>query len=224
MTTSDALQGGIDPRTARTAGIVLIAASLLSILLMAHHPTPGTHDSASLAAAIAAKADLSRFVHGGLITLIGIELFALGVFCSAIGSDRSAVRAGFVAYAIGAAAMMGAALISGFVVSDLADHYASAPDADAFAALAQLAWAGNQALAKLGVVAMSLATALWAIAFLQARRALWVAIVGLVAGVVPVAALVLGLIRLDVTGMLLIVVAWTAWNLAAGIYLVRQRF
>ena len=220
MTTTDLR---IDDRSARTAGIVLIAASLLSILLMAHHPTAGTHDHAALAADLAGSANLSRFVHGGLIALIAAQIFAFTIFVTRIDSGRSAARAGLVAYAIGAGAMIGAALISGFVVSDLAERYADGTDADLFVQLARFAMTGNQALAKLGVVAMSAAIVLWAIAFMHRRRGHWLAIVGLLAGVLPAAALALGFIRLNVTGMMLVVVAETAWNLAAGVYLIRSK-
>jgi hypothetical protein len=210
-------------RSARTAGIVLIGASLLSILLMAHHPTADAHDSASLAADIAGKANLSRFVHGGLIALIAAQIFAFTIFAARIGAARTAARAGLVAYVIGAGAMIGAALISGFVVSDLADHYAGAPDAAAFEQLARLAMTGNQALAKLGVIAMSAAIVLWAIAFMHERGGHWLAIVGILAGVLPATALALGFIRLNVSGMMLVVVAETVWNLAAGVYLIRSK-
>ena len=214
---------GNPDRSARIAGIVLIAASLLSILLMAHHPTAGTHDRAALAADIAGSAGLSRFVHGGLIALIAAEIFAFVIFTEHVAAGRTAARAGLVAYSIGSGAMIGAALISGFVVSDLAVHYAGAPDAATFADLARLAMAGNQALAKLGTMAMSAGIVLWAIACLHERRAHGLAIVGFLAGLAPAAALAFGFIRLDVTGMLLVVVAWTVWNLAAGIYLVRAK-
>src|SRR5262245_692317 len=60
---------------ARTAGIVLVATTLLSILMMAHHPSAATHDPASLAADIAGSATLSRVVHGSLIAMIGLELY-----------------------------------------------------------------------------------------------------------------------------------------------------
>src|ERR1700742_3591601 len=99
---------------ARTAGIVLVATTLLSILMMAHHPTASTHEPASLAADITSTATLSRVVHGVLIALIGVELYAFLVLSGRIVLGRSAARAGFVAYSIGAGAMMGAALISGF--------------------------------------------------------------------------------------------------------------
>ncbi len=208
---------------ARAAGIILVASSVLAVLFMAHHPTAETHDAAALAADIGGKATLSRFVHGGLIALLAAQLFAFTVFSRWVGTERSAVGAGLVAYAIGTGAMIGAALISGFIVSDLATHYAheAASDSQAFMDLLRISMTGNQALAKLGVIAMSTAIVLWAFALFRTRRPLWVAIVGLLAGLGPALALATGLIHLDVVGMLLVVIAQTIWNLSVGVLLVR---
>ncbi|HEY6893909.1 MAG TPA: hypothetical protein VI258_07065 [Rhodanobacteraceae bacterium] len=209
---------------ARIAGGVLVAATLLSILMMAHHPTASTHDAASLAADIAGSATLSRVVHGVLIALIASELYAFVVFAGRLATGRSAARAGLVAYAIGTGAMIGAALISGFVVSSLGVYYAGVADPAPFVDFARLSMTGNQALAKLGVVATSIAIVLWAIALLHdSKRARWLAIVGFATGLVPAIALLGGWIRLDVNGMLAVVLAQAIWNLAAGAELLRGR-
>lgn len=209
---------------ARIAGIVLIATTLLSILMMAHHPTASTHEATALAADLAGKATLSRVVHGSLIAMIGLELYAFVVFAGRLAQGRSAARAGLVAYAIGAGAMIGAALISGFVMSSLAGYYASVADPAPFVDFARLAMTGNQALAKLGVVAMSAAIVLWAVALLHDHaRARWLAIVGFATGLVPAIALIAGATHLDVHGMLLVVLAQAIWNLAAGTELIRGK-
>jgi hypothetical protein len=224
MTTANGTDGAGTAGEARTAGSVLGATTLLSILMMAHHPTATTHEPASLAADIASTATLSRVVHGALIAMIGLELYAFVVFAGRIAPGRSAARAGLVAYAIGAGAMMGAALISGFIVSSLGVYYAGTADPAPFVDFARLSMAGNQALANLGVFAMSAAIVLWAIALLHDRaRGRWLAIVGFVTGLAPAVALFAGAIRLDVHGMLIVVVAQAIWNLAAGTELIRGK-
>ena len=210
--------------SARRAGIVLVAATIVSILAMAHHPSVASHDAGAAIAEIGTKATLNRIVHGVLIALMGLEAYAFAVFAHRIGARRDAVRLGFVAYAIGIGAMIGAALISGFVVTRLASHYAEAgADPDAFANLARLAMAGNQSLAQLGVIAISVAILAWSVALLHDRAQRWLAIVGLAASVLPALALVAGLIQLDVSGMTLVVVAEAIWNIAAGVALIRGR-
>src|SRR5690348_9849873 len=118
-TTTETPNGTATAGEARIAGGVLVAATLLSILMMAHHPSASTHDPASLAADIAGTATLSRIVHGVLIALIALELYAFVVFSARLAPGRVAARAALVAYAIGTGAMIGAALVSGFVVSSL---------------------------------------------------------------------------------------------------------
>ena len=226
MTTHDTnAQPDPPAANARTAGIVLVAATLLSILMMAHHPSAGSHDPAALVAEIADKSQLSRIVHGVLIALMGAELFAFIAFCRRLGFERSAVRAGFVAYSIGTGAMIGAALISGFIVSDLAAHYVQQPsgDAMAFVDLSRLAMIGDQALAKLGVVAMSAAIVLWSAALFRSGQDRWVGIAGFVAGLGPAIALLVGAVRLDVGGMTLVVVCQAAWIVIVGIQMIRAR-
>jgi hypothetical protein len=219
---TDAARAGAE---ARTAGIILVAASLLAILMMAHHPTAGTHDGAGLAAEIADKAQLSRFVHGVLIALIALQLFAFTIFCKRLGADRILVTAGLVGYAIGTGAMIGAALISGFVVSDLAAHYASLPGAEqtVFIDLARVCMTGNQALARLGVVAASAGIVLWSIVLVASRRSAWLGFVGIIAGVAPAMALLFGALHLDVQGMTLVVVCQAIWNVAVGAQLIRAK-
>ena len=223
-TTTETPNGAATAGEARIAGGMLVAATLLSILMMAHHPSASTHDPASLAADIAGTATLSRIVHGVLIALIALELYAFVVFSARLVPGRAAARAALVAYAIGTGAMMGAALISGFVVSSLGLYYAGTADPAPFVDFARISMAGNQALAKLGVVAMSAAIVLWSVALLHDRaRGRWLALVGFLAGLAPAIALLAGAIRLDVHGMLLVVVLEAIWNLAAGAELIRGR-
>jgi hypothetical protein len=225
MTNANGIAPADNITDARHAGIILLGATLLAVLMMAHHPSAGSHDSAALAIEIGEKAGTSRLVHGVLIALIGAQLFALCVFCDRIGSARPAVRAGLVAYSIGAGAMIGAALISGFIISNLAAHYAQPAPADSvpFIELARLCMIGNQALAKLGVVAMSAAILLWSIALFHAsRRHAWIAAIGVLAGAAPAIGLIVGALQLDVRGMTLVVVCQTAWLAAVGVQLIRR--
>ena len=212
---------------ARIAGIVLIATSLASILLMAHHPHASSQGAAEVAVEIAAKAQISRIVHGALIAMIGAQVFAFIELCRLLDWNRATVRAGFVAYAAGAGAMSGAALISGFLVSALGTRYASLPAADVevFPHLLRLSMAGNQVLANFGVIAMSIGILAWSIALLRpARGNAWIGAIGLIAGLAPAIAQASGALVLDVRGMTLVVVCQTVWNLAVGIQLVRAKF
>ena len=90
-----------DTGNGTTAGAIIIAASLLSVLMMAHHPSVATHDASKVFAEIADKAWIDRLVHGSLIFLLGAQVFGYIEFCSRLGFFRNLVRAGMIGYVIG---------------------------------------------------------------------------------------------------------------------------
>lgn len=82
-------------------------------------------------------------------------------------------------------------------------------------------WDVNQVAANFSVVVISCAIALWSADFARDRgapRALGIG--GVIVALACVASLALGM-RLDVQGMLLVVIGWTAWQVAIGVWLLR---
>jgi hypothetical protein len=215
-----------EAKDSRLAGVVIAAASVASVLLMAKHPHVGARAMVDVVSEMSAKAATDRLVHAALIALMGALLFAFGELSRLLGMRRATVRAALLAYAIGTGAMMGAALISGFVVPALASQYAgaSAAELEGFRTLAVLSTIGNQTLAQFAVASTSVAVFLWSLALMRGPRALpGVAILGLLVAVGPVAALLTGLIALKVTGMSLVVGCQTLWNLAVAVPMIRRR-
>jgi hypothetical protein len=186
----------------RAAGIALIGAAAASMLGMAHHPT-------SLRAG-----PLIGIVHGAMILFIGLLAFGFTHVARRRGLDRPAVLAGLVAYGIGAFADIGAAIINGFAAPALAAH---APNAshDLF----DLAWSLNQALAKLGVVATGAAYTLWSLDLW--RRSRVVAILGLLAGLVPAVLLIGGWIDMHLHAAIWVYAVQVAWAALVGAWLLR---
>jgi hypothetical protein len=201
-------------------GAVIVVASAASVLLMTHHPVIAAHEAAAVVAELAQKARIAQVVHGALIALTGALVFGLLELGSALGSRRAAVRGAFIAYAAGSAGLIGAALGSGFLVPAVAARYegASGPALDALPQLLGLATLATRTLASFGVAATSGAILLWSVALLQRPCGFRLAtgFLGLASGGVPLAALLLGALRLDVRGMTLVVGAQTAWNVAVG--------
>jgi hypothetical protein len=101
----------------RTTGIAIAVAGLLSVLLMTHHPSLGSYTIADVVDEIAAKAVTSKVVHGTLIALMVALIYAFVEFSAHLGLRRAPVRAALIAYVIGSGALIGAALISGFLIS-----------------------------------------------------------------------------------------------------------
>ncbi len=80
----------------------------------------------------------------------------------------------------------------------------------------------NQTFANLGAILMSLGIVFWSIDLLRTRplpRLL--GMFGLLIGIVPAIALVVGGLHLDVLGMTQVVVLQALWNVGIGVLLVR---
>jgi hypothetical protein len=211
---------------ARAAGALLIGGSILEIAAMAHHPSVHAHDLAAVLVQLRALSAASAWVHGVLIALMLTVFFALTEFAWQRGITRPAIRAGLIAYAAGVVAMMGAALVDGFVtprVAILAEGLGAA-DLSITAQLLHLCILFNQALAHLGAIAMSVAIIAWSLDLLRRagfERALGAA--GIAIGLGCVAALIAGVLQLDVHGMMLVLVLQAAWTIGVGVLLLRMR-
>ncbi len=85
-------------------------------------------------------------------------------------------------------------------------------------------FATNQICSKAGVLAMSIAVALWSLNLLSRPGGVRaVGIFGCLAGGIPAAALMLGYLHMDMHGMLAFVLTQTLWTLAVAWMLVRGR-
>ena len=209
---------------ARAAGALLIGGSILEIGAMAHHPSVHAHDVAAVLAQLQALAAVSAWVHGVLIALMLTVFFALTEFACQRGITRPAIRAGLIAYAAGVVAMMGAALVDGFVTPRVAMLGAGlrAADLSITAQLLNLCVLFNQALARLGAIALSAAIIAWSLDLVPRaglERALGVA--GMAIGLGGVAALLAGVLQLDVHGMTLVLVLQGAWMIGLGVLLLK---
>src|SRR2546425_10296981 len=91
------------------AGLLIGLGSLLSVLIMAHHPSINAERVDDAIVEIGRVASLSRLVHGGLIALMGCVLFGFTSFAGHLGWGLAPVRAGMSAHALGAPTLLGAA-------------------------------------------------------------------------------------------------------------------
>jgi hypothetical protein len=207
----------------RLAGYAIAIASVLSVALMAHHPSVHHHDIASALDEIVRMSWTARVVHGALIASMLVVSCALLELSAWLGLHRISVRAAIVSYMIGTIAMIGAALISGFLTPALASSYvAPASDQELARQLLALSAIGNHTLAKFAVVVMSFAIFSWSIALLQPpRRVRWVAAIGALVSVSSAIPLCLGVLQLDVTGMTVVFIGQSVWNLAVAFSLIR---
>ena len=218
------------PNATRSAGIILFVVTLLAVAFMAHHPTVGhAPDLGHAIERVGALSHASAIVHGALIATMLVTAYCLSMFVALRGADRPLVRSGAIAYAAGVVLMIGAALVSGFVVTDVATlmPHDTATDQQVTRQLLILCGILNQACANGAAVALSAGILLWSIELLRPRHGgdrrmeLVAGALGLVAGAVPVVALPAGAIHLDVHGMMLVVLLWSAWQLAVAGWMIR---
>lgn len=209
----------------RLLAVLIALATVLALLLMAHHPTVQADAMAERVAEITRDAALNRIVHAGLIGLLGMLLFAFHEYSRRPINDTPLVRAAFLAFAVGSGFTMAAALVSGLVVPDLAQRYVGADAAalEQLRHLLRLCWRLNQACAVAGEVARDLAIVLWSCALLRSGHSRLLGAAGLLLGGVPALALLGGWLQLHLHGALLALAALALWNFALAIQLWRGR-
>jgi len=216
------------PASLRTAGTVLMAAAILEVLVMGHHPSVRVRDPAQGVAALQAVGTISAWVHGILIALLIAGLNALLEFSLWRGLTRPIMRVAMTTYAIGVFAMIGAASISGFVTplcASLAPN--DAAGLRTVVQILELCGVLNRAMAGVGTFAISAAMFAWSVDLLRRDQPTLVArltgLVGILTGVLAPAAILAGIVHFDVPGMTLLVVLQSLWSVGVGLTLLKAR-
>ncbi len=211
--------------SARTTGLVIGIASMLALLIMAHHPSMTASTIGDLMVEISDKATINRVVHGSLIALLGLLLFGFAELSLRPTLDPRLARAAWLAYALGTAGMIGAALINGFITTNLAVRYAGADAAtlETVRHVLRFGWTANQTAADFGSIAWSISIMLWSAIFMRARANYVLGIAGIAIGMIGVATLLTGTLQLDVHGAMLVLLATVLWNLGVALQLLRGK-
>lgn len=207
-----------------TAGVVLLACGVLAVFVIAHHPSVESHSAAEAIREIGRFGTINSIVHAAMIAILALLLFAFAVFSLRRGLGKQLVLGALIAQAIATGAMIVAAMISGFVIPDVAARYAHAPpDGMTFAVQVIAIAAGvNQLFARLGVIGMSVAIVLWSADLV--RTSGFVRITGAVgfgAAAVQAGVLAFGG-RLTPLTLEIVVLAQAIWYCALGTLLVRE--
>lgn len=203
----------------RIAAWVLIAAPLLEIATMAHHPSISSAQPAQIVTQLLALAALDAQVHGILIGLLYAGLLAVMQFATERGLTRAAVRCGLLAYAAGVIIMTPAGLVDGFIVPRVAlvlPRIAPAEPA-LIAQFAAFAMLFNQAFAKCAVLLMSAGIAAFSLDLVRdARFGRALGIFGLASALGCALAIGTGWLPLNVHGMSAVVLLQALWTVGAG--------
>lgn len=186
----------------RWAGALLAGSTLLAVVLMHNHPHGG-HNMG-----------LNRIVHGGLLVLIVVQPAVLGLLAKALDWSLSAVL-GLSFFAFGSVGGCIAATVNGFIVPAIKAY----PEGQIGPDLGLLAWEMNQQFARNGAVAAGIGIALFGAAL---WRAGWRVVggLGMLAGAVPAAMLVAGVIDMRFYGAMFTYITQLVWlaTLGAALY------
>jgi hypothetical protein len=210
----------------RSAGVALVASSIMALAAMAHHPSAaGSGDFTAFARNVERMAAVNQAVHGTMIAFIGVVTWTLVAFGLRRGFHRPLVLAGLVAWSIGAVVMIIPPVFNGFVVVDIARRALASPEtADVLRITLQTLSSAVGIIAVIGAVGMSLAMVLWSVDLVRgAGAARWAGVFGLVAGTAVVIAVPTAIVRLDVPGMTMVLAAWAVWFLAVGTLMILRR-
>jgi hypothetical protein len=210
----------------RPTGVVIIVASIITIVSMSLHPSIASRGLEGFVAEATREARFNGIVHGTLIGAMGVLVAGFLGLSQRLCMQNLAVCAAFIAYTLGAVAMMGAATLNGFVVSGLAARYADATgDAlEHLRPLLALTHAIADTAARIGVGHWCIAVLLWSLVLLRRGGATrGVGLLGVLVGAAPFLLLVTGHLRMHVHGFGVFVLVQCIWNSAAAVLLIRGR-
>lgn len=206
------------------SGAILLAATLLEIPAMAHHPSVSAHDVGEAIVLISRISRLAADVHAFLMAMLLLVACGLWELAALRGLHRPLIRCAVLAYGVGVMFMLGAATVSGFLTGEVAEvlRRSTAGALTNEGLLLAFCRILNQSCAQIAVVAMSIGIGLWAIDLLRASGVVrLVGLLGVVGSLATIMGLLGGSLRLDVLGMSIVVLVQGVWNIAIALLLMR---
>lgn len=201
-------------------GLGLIIGTVGYLSTMALHPTGIS------TVTLARESQVMVAAHAlGLLSL-PVVLFGFVGLSNRAGWQRPSTQFAFISYCLAVVAAMIAAIASGLIGPALLQKTIGATEAtfQALRMVFEFNYQMNQACAKVFVVGASLAIIAWSYAISALgsyeRRVAWF---GWFVGLVSIAALFSGHVRMDVHGFGAIVLLQAIWNICVGVSLLRDK-
>lgn len=209
--------------TDKANGICLLFGTVAGLVTMALHPT---HLNLSTSRdAFAASLWANAAVHSLAIAGLPLTLLGLRALTKRIGADDPLAGLAFWSYALGAASVLSAAVLSGFVATDLArESVGVSPDQTLLVPLLHYTKTLNGAFARVFVGLSAAAIVLWSLAGRRARVfEVGITAVGLIVGLAELAAVASGRVAMDVHGVGLLVLGQALWTILVAAVLMKPR-
>jgi len=214
------------PNPDRLAAAILAVGSVVTAPLMPFHPHLHAPDFAGWVQRLADTAPQNAAVHGSIMLAFLLVMFGHSRLCQRLGPTRMPVIAGALAFLLGSLAGFGAASIDGFILPNIAIRQASNEPQQMEAIMRPAVAIGVEVIKTLSrgmVVLLCTAVICWSVAILRGpwgSRAL--GITGLVAGILPLTALALGRLPMNMHGVGVFLLLLTIFNLAVAVRLWRR--
>lgn len=145
--------------------------ALLIIFSMLHHPSIQEGSVISLSAGLSDIAFIGKVMHGVIIFLLLLLLYAFVEFSNCLRAIGIGSTAALIAFSGGSMAFIVAASINGFILPSLAaDIAAEPPEAqEVFKIIATLCMHANQFFAMFGTILSTSAIALWSASLVKLK-------------------------------------------------------
>lgn len=209
----------------RRAALGIACTTGLALYALSHHPVldPASSVRASLEQLVSLQL-MDGIVHGVLIVMLAILAGGFAVFSRLLGW-RAPVIVAMAAYGLGCCLVLGAMLLDGFAVPQLARQFVAASQGEVEVAYVVLRVIGTiiQVLTKAGLLSMCVASLAWSYALASAPRwpwSYWCAALGVAAGLLPGLFILLADMRLTPVSLMAIFGVHSVWNVAVAAMLV----
>lgn len=216
------------PTHRRRAALAIAGTTGLALFALSHHPVVSKASSVreSLAQLVLLQL-MDGIVHGVLMVMLAILAGGFAVFSALLGQRRAPVIVAMAAYGLGCCIVVGAMLLDGFAVPQLARQFIAAPQSEVDVIHIVLRATGTiiQVLTKAGLLSMCAALLAWSYALASAPDwpwSRWCAALGLAAGLLPGLFILVADVRLTPGSLMAIFGVHSMWNLAVAAVLVRS--
>jgi hypothetical protein len=206
-------------------GAIFGGGAILSLVVLAHHPTVAGAVGADAMAKISDLSASNRLVHGGLIVVVTAFWAAMANLGYYLGTAKPSVRIGMQLYAMGSFAMILAMLFDGFVISDFVSTVASGSTDAGSAAFIVLKFCSViiQILTKFGLIATVAGIAFYSATLFRGAGFVRAAgAIGLLSGVATLVSVMLMGVRLNPHTLLLIFGTQALWYLLIAIVVIKR--
>ena len=214
----------MSPRRIDAAALALGA--LAMVVTMAVHPRGGSGQALREGESLSRLGIAAVVSHSIAIAALPLLLLGFWGLSRRLGWESAPVRLAFAAYALATAAVLDAAVMSGFVSTGVAMSIRTetAEGARAVASLFAYTFVLNQAFAKVYAVTSSVAILLWSARAVRLGSG-WRApgILGILAGLAAAAGVLSGRLPLNVHGFGMVVLLQSVWTLWMAARLTSER-